>query len=83
LISLFPAKPHPADYCLHKFFIHDRRKNSDKKEKDLKSALLVLNALLEKEGTKNIVKAYQNLTQKEKKQISMILVQNGYNILAK
>lgn len=73
--------PHPADYCLHKLFIHDRRKNLDKKAKDLESAFLVLEALREKEGINNLTLAYKNLSKKEQKQVSTVLTKHGYNLL--
>lgn len=69
--------PHPADYCLHKLIIFKRRKTSDKKEKDLKSALDVLEALLAKEGVVNLKKASEPLTEKEKKDILKTLHQHG------
>lgn len=61
--------PHPADYCLHKLIIFSRRKTADKKEKDLHSALQVLDALLEKEGEKNLKKAFAPLSKNEQKEI--------------
>ena len=78
-VSGIPVKvPHPADYCLHKLFIYDRRKLPDKRKKDLESALAVLEALKEKEGWKTLNEAFQDLTDKEKKRVLAALRENGY-----
>lgn len=39
---------HPANFALHKLIVAQRRKNPDKKEKDMDAAMNVINALIAK-----------------------------------
>ena len=56
--------PHPAYFSLHKLIIFQRRSNLDKREKDMKAAIEILNALTDK-GEQDIVKqAFNSLHKK-------------------
>lgn len=46
--------PHPAAFALHKLLVAPRRKNAEKRRKDLDSALMVLD-LLQKKGEMTLV----------------------------
>lgn len=77
-LSGIPVRlPHPADFGLHKLFISNRRKNADKKVKDLEMAFAVLDALLEKGETASLAEAFQDTTPKEQKTIMNLLKKNG------
>ena len=69
--------PHPADFGIHKLFISKRRKNSDKRTKDVEMAFAVLDALLEKGERGYLLEAFQNTTPKEQKAIANALKENG------
>jgi len=64
--------PHPADYALHKLIIQEKRANKEKREKDLQSALGVLEILIDKKEQDSIQKASHSLSKKERKTISMV-----------
>ena len=73
--------PHPADYCLHKLFIFDRRKTEDKKRKDYASAIQVLEALIEQKDLKNLSLSFKALSKKEQKRVMAVLKEAGYQEL--
>lgn len=77
-VSDIPVRlPHPADFGLHKLFISERRKNTDKRAKDLEMAFAVLDALLEKGEEGYLVEAFQNTTPNEQKSIMKLFKKNG------
>ncbi|MFH1617215.1 MAG: GSU2403 family nucleotidyltransferase fold protein [Candidatus Margulisiibacteriota bacterium] len=58
------ALPHPANFALHKLIISQRRKNRDKKEKDLAAALNVIKALIKKKENNYLRKAFNSVPEK-------------------
>ena len=69
--------PHPADYCLQKLIILGQRKEAHKKSKDYATALLVLDSLIEKEGSGSLRAAYGHLTRREKQKVTAVLQKSG------
>lgn len=69
--------PHPVDYCLHKLIIQAKRKKAEKKEKDLETALSVLEFLLQEGKEGLIVSVFQTLFPKEKKLVVDVLRENN------
>jgi hypothetical protein len=65
--------PHPADYCLHKLIIYSQRKEPHKKSKDFETALLVMDALTEKDGSSGLKDAFSQLTSREKQKVRTAL----------
>jgi hypothetical protein len=65
--GIFFKLPHPADYCLHKLIIQEKRKKKDKQEKDLESAFSVLDILLQENQMKPIFEAFQKCSRNEKR----------------
>jgi hypothetical protein len=61
--------PHPVNFALHKLIIYQRRKNKDKAEKDLESAIRILKALINKGEAKIIVKKFRNIPKGWQKKI--------------
>ena len=56
--------PHPAAYGLHKFIIFGRRRNKDKKARDLESAIRVSNALIKKKKQKKVRNVFKSMHEK-------------------
>ncbi|MDB9823483.1 nucleotidyltransferase domain-containing protein [Deltaproteobacteria bacterium] len=74
--------PHPVNFGLHKLIISQRRKNEDKRLKDLDAGLSVLNLYIENEGGDKLHEVFQKISQKQKRKILDILEeQKSYNIL--
>ncbi len=69
--------PHPADYVLHKMIIQERRAKKEKQDKDLQSALSVLEILIEKREQDSVVQAFQKLSKSEKKVILKVFENEG------
>jgi len=65
--------PHPVNYGLHKLIISSRRKDEDKKRKDIDAGLSVLNLCVENEGKDMLREVYQNIFNKQKKNIIKLL----------
>ena len=74
--------PHPADYCIQKLIIQEKRKDKEKKEKDLESAFSVLEILLQENQTKLIFEVFQKCSRNEKKVVLDILIKRGHEELA-
>jgi len=58
--------PHPADYFMQKLIASSKRKKAAKREKDQQGVLYLIEALQKKNDYKEIKKAYEHLTKKEK-----------------
>ena len=56
--------PHPAYFSLHKLIIAQRRRGLEKKDKDILTALTVLNALVDKKETESIKQAFNSMPRK-------------------
>lgn len=69
--------PHPADYVLHKMIIQEKRSTKEKKEKDIQSALSVLETLWEMKKQKTLKPTFQSLSKKERGSIFKVLEENG------
>lgn len=65
--------PHPVNYGLHKLIISSRRNDEDKKRKDIEAGLSVLNLYMENEGQDMICEVYQNIFNKQKRNIINLL----------
>lgn len=74
--------PHPADYCLNKLIIRKKRKKKDKQEKDLESALSVLEALQKENQIQSVFAGYQKLSRNEKMAVLDSLIEKGHAELA-
>jgi hypothetical protein len=75
--------PHPAAFVLHKFLVAPRRRETEKREKDLASALAVL-GLLETKGDMPLVReVLESLPPTWKKTILRVLQDNGADHWAK
>ena len=62
--------PHPVDYLLQKLVIAGRRKESDKTEKDRKSAFSVLDAVIENDELSELSHGMKYLSKKELKTVA-------------
>lgn len=61
--------PHPANFALHKLIISQRRTQKDKASKDIETARIILQALIDK-GEKGVIKkVFDNIPQKWQKKI--------------
>ena len=69
--------PHPVDYLIQKLIIAERRKKSDKSEKDRQSATTVLDAIINNDELSEFHKAIKNLSKKELKTVTSELRQLG------
>lgn len=69
--------PHPADYALHKLIIQEKRANKEKGEKDLQSALGVLEMLIANKDQASIAKAAHSLSRNERRAIVKIFEERG------
>ena len=65
--------PHPVNYGFHKLIISSRRRNEDKKQKDIDTGLSVLNMCLENEEENILVEVYKHIPKKQKKSISKVI----------
>lgn len=65
--------PHPANYGFHKLIISLRRKDEEKKNKDVEAGLSVLYMCLENEGNENLIETYKSVSIKQKKNIIKLL----------
>ncbi len=65
--------PHPVNYGFHKLIISSRRRNEDKKQKDIDTGLSVLNMCLENEEENILVEVYKHIPKKQKKSISNVI----------
>ncbi|MFH1232084.1 MAG: GSU2403 family nucleotidyltransferase fold protein [Planctomycetota bacterium] len=61
--------PHPANFALHKLIISQRRTQKDKASKDIETARIILQALIDK-GDKGVIKkVFDGIPQKWQKKI--------------
>ena len=65
--------PHPVRLCFHKLLISQRRKNTEKKAKDIKQAHEILEVCLEKFTKEDINHIWQDLNPKWQKIIFAVL----------
>ncbi|MBI5554985.1 MAG: hypothetical protein HY920_03920 [Elusimicrobia bacterium] len=61
--------PHPANFALHKLIIAQRRNKPDKIEKDKKSAIRILKALIEKRESGELKRIFESVPEKWQKKI--------------
>src|SRR4030042_1327152 len=74
--------PHPVNFGLHKLIISYRRKNEDKRLKDVEAGLSVLNLYIENEGADKLYEVFQKISQKQKRKILELLKkEKSYKIL--
>jgi hypothetical protein len=74
--------PHPVNYGLHKLIISYRRNNGEKKRKDIEAGLSVLKLYVENEGKDMLREVYQNIFNKQKKNIIELLeTEKEYSLL--
>ncbi|MFH0799286.1 MAG: GSU2403 family nucleotidyltransferase fold protein [Pseudomonadota bacterium] len=73
--------PHPADYSLQKLVVSGKRRDAGKRAKDVQSASLVIDALLETGDAHSLRHAYKNLSKSEKTTVSRALRLAGYKQL--
>lgn len=73
--------PHPADFALHKLLISRRRKQVDKREKDIIQATSLLRALNEFDKTESIKAAFEAIPEKWQKVIQKELIELGEETL--
>ncbi len=74
--------PHPVNFGLHKLIISFRRKNEDKRLKDIEAGISVLNLCIENEGVHKLYEMFQKISKKQKKKILESLEkEKSYNIL--
>ncbi|MBI5399208.1 hypothetical protein HZB07_01130 [Candidatus Saganbacteria bacterium] len=69
--------PHPANFALHKLIIAQRRRNSEKKEKDFAAAINVIEALIEKKEEIELRKAFFSIPKKWQDKINKGLKELG------
>ena len=65
--------PHPVNFGLHKLIISQRRRNEDKRLKDLYAALSVLNLHIEKKGGDKLIEVFERISQKQRRKILELL----------
>ena len=74
--------PHPVNFGLHKLIISFRRKNKDKRLKDIEAGLSVLNLSIENEGENKLKEVFQKTSQKQRRKILELLErEKSYKIL--
>lgn len=56
--------PHPANFALHKIIVAQRRRNSEKKEKDRDAAMNVINALIAKGEKATLQRSFNSIPDK-------------------
>lgn len=61
--------PHPANFALHKLIIFKRRKNQEKTEKDKEASIKILKALVDKNESTSIKKAFESAPKSWQKKI--------------
>ena len=61
--------PHPANFALHKLIIFQRRVKEEKAIKDRNAATNILQALINKGESENIVQVFNSIPQKWQKKI--------------
>jgi len=69
--------PHPINFALHKLIIFQRRKNDDKAQKDMESALRILKAVVEKGETDIMVAKFNGIPKGWQQKILMGLKKAG------
>lgn len=74
--------PHPVNFGLHKLIISFRRKNKDKRLKDIEAGLSVLDLCIGNQERKKLHEVFQKISQKQKKKILELLEEEkSYKIL--
>ncbi len=74
--------PHPVNFGLHKLIISQRRRNEDKRLKDLGAALSVLNLHIERKGGDELIEVFERISQKQRRKILKLLEEEkSYSIL--
>jgi len=61
--------PHPVNFGLHKMIVSSRRKNIDKKAKDIKVGLEVLRLCIDNMDEPKLVELFKNISQKQRKKV--------------
>jgi hypothetical protein len=74
--------PHPVNFGLHKLIISSRRKDEDKRLKDIEAGLSVLDLCIDNKERKKLYEVFQKISQKQKKKILELLgKEKSYNTL--
>ena len=74
--------PHPVNYGFHKLIISSRRRDEDKKQKDIDTGLSVLNMCVENDEGNILVEVFKHIPKKQKKSISNIInIKKEYGLL--
>ena len=61
--------PHPVNFGLHKIIVSTRRKNIDKKAKDIEVGLEVLRLCINNKDEPKLVELFKNISQKQRKKV--------------
>jgi len=69
--------PHPAAYALHKFIIFKRRRNIDKRDKDLEGAIRVFSELMQTNKQGKIIQIFKTMHKKWQSTIIKNLALSG------
>jgi tetratricopeptide (TPR) repeat protein len=73
---------HPAALAFHYLMIYPRRKNKEKAEKNFDHAIAILNLLIEKKKTKEMLDIFNKLHENWRKEIIELLEKTGQRELA-
>jgi len=65
--------PHPVNFGLHKIIVSTRRKNIDKKAKDIEVGLEVLRLCINNKDEPKLVELFKNISQKQRKKVIKIV----------
>ena len=68
--------PHPINFGLHKMIVSSRRKNIEKKAKDIEAGLEVLRLCIDNMNEPKLVGLFKNISQKQQKKIIKTLKDN-------
>ncbi len=65
--------PHPAAFALHKLIISERRPKEEKRIKERRDAVHILNCLVEKGEEENIKRLFESIPKRWKTKVLMAL----------
>ena len=75
--------PHPINFGLHKMIVSLRRKNIEKKYKDIETGLEVLRLCIDNMNESKLVELFKNISQKQRKKIIKALEDNDAEDISK
>lgn len=68
--------PHPVNFGLHKIIVSSRRKNAEKKAKDIEAGLEVLRLCVDNTDEQKLIELFKNISEKQRKKVIKTLEDN-------